>query len=405
MPIKGKRCFVISPIGAAGSDIRSHADDVFKYIIEPAMMKFDIEAVRSDHINEAGLISRQMFREIFTADICIILLTGYNPNVFYEMAVAQCAARPIIILIEAGKTLPFDVKDLRCINYETSPISRFVDGFYANKVVDQLQGFDNKGWVMPSLFEQYGPTPQLRTEQQVRHLIDGARPKPLPPGIVKTYTLSGQAGNSQQIVIISGDITKLTTFKFDVVVSLENTYMQLGHYFDLSFSGKLRYLDAEKKDGRILADSLFNSLQQQIAQENITFPLPLGSLIASETSQLKKIYGIKRVFHIAALNGAVGEGYHMIDGLIDDCVRNVYNKFSELTKSDKLKTIMMPMLGAFSTRLEHLEVAKNLLKPVVSNMRQTPTCETVYLLAWMESQRFALEQAAQEMNLVESATE
>jgi hypothetical protein len=52
-----KRCFVISPIGAEGSTIREHADDVFDYIIKPAMEKCGIQAFRSDHLQEPGRIT------------------------------------------------------------------------------------------------------------------------------------------------------------------------------------------------------------------------------------------------------------------------------------------------------------------------------------------------------------
>jgi len=39
-----KRCFVISPIGEEGSDVRKHADDVFDYLIEPAMKECGISS-------------------------------------------------------------------------------------------------------------------------------------------------------------------------------------------------------------------------------------------------------------------------------------------------------------------------------------------------------------------------
>lgn len=58
------KCFVISPIGEEGSDVRQHADDVFRYIIEPAMKECEIEAIRSDQLYKPGLISEQMFRFI-----------------------------------------------------------------------------------------------------------------------------------------------------------------------------------------------------------------------------------------------------------------------------------------------------------------------------------------------------
>jgi hypothetical protein len=76
-----KRCFVISPIGAPDSDIRKHADAVFRGIIMPAMEELkahglEIESFRSDHLQEPGKISDQMFREIFQDDFCIAILTS-----------------------------------------------------------------------------------------------------------------------------------------------------------------------------------------------------------------------------------------------------------------------------------------------------------------------------------------
>ncbi len=43
-----------------------------------------------------------MFKSILHGDLCVAVLTGYNPNVFYELAIAQAAACPTIILIEKG---------------------------------------------------------------------------------------------------------------------------------------------------------------------------------------------------------------------------------------------------------------------------------------------------------------
>ena len=68
------KCFVISPIGDEGSPIRTHADEVFTFIIEPALQQFDIEPVRSDQMTEPGKISDQMYRAIFEFDLCIAVL-------------------------------------------------------------------------------------------------------------------------------------------------------------------------------------------------------------------------------------------------------------------------------------------------------------------------------------------
>ena len=106
------------PDRASDSEVREHADDVFEFIIKPAMDELGIHVYRSDHSQEIGRITEQMFKSIMDDDLCIAVLTFFNPNVFYELAVAQCAARPVIILIERGQTIPFDVRDLRAVEYD-----------------------------------------------------------------------------------------------------------------------------------------------------------------------------------------------------------------------------------------------------------------------------------------------
>lgn len=136
------RCFVISPIGDPGSEERRHSDEVLRFIIKPAMDELGIEAYRSDHSNEIGRISDQMFTSILHDDLCIAVLTYHNPNVFYELAVAQSAARPVIILAEKGTPIPFDLKDDRVIEYDLS-LTSYDDRVYIDEVASKarnLQG-------------------------------------------------------------------------------------------------------------------------------------------------------------------------------------------------------------------------------------------------------------------------
>ncbi len=146
-----KRCFVISPIGTEGSVIREHADDVFDYIIKPAMDECGIEPFRSDHLQEPGKITDQVFREILTCDLSIAVLTGQNPNVYYELAVAHAASRPVIVLIEKGEPLPFDIRDIRCVPYDLKPRSLF-DRVFVNQVIAHVRTIEQCGWKVPSPF-------------------------------------------------------------------------------------------------------------------------------------------------------------------------------------------------------------------------------------------------------------
>jgi hypothetical protein len=150
-----RKCFVISPIGLEGSLLREHADDVFDYIIKPAMEECGMGVYRSDHITETGKISDQMLRGILEEDLCIAVLTGYNPNVFYELAIAHAFQRPTIIMIEKGQILPFDLKDTRCVEYDLKPRSLF-NKVYAKEIIDFVKELESSGWKAQSSFGGLG---------------------------------------------------------------------------------------------------------------------------------------------------------------------------------------------------------------------------------------------------------
>lgn len=112
-----KKCFIISPIGERDSTTRKHADKVLKNLIEPALRELELKPIRADQIDQPGIISRQMFDELFNDRLCIALLTEANPNVLYEVAVAQCASRPLVLLIQEGTVAPFDLQGHRAVQY------------------------------------------------------------------------------------------------------------------------------------------------------------------------------------------------------------------------------------------------------------------------------------------------
>ncbi len=148
-----KRCFVISPIGDEGSAIREHADDVFEFIIQPAMEELGLLAYRADHSQQLGRITDHMFRSILEDDLCIAVLTSYNPNVFYELAIAQSAARPVIILIEKGQSIPFDIRDLRAVEYDLKP-RPLRDKVYVKQIIELVRKLEAANWTVSVPFGQ-----------------------------------------------------------------------------------------------------------------------------------------------------------------------------------------------------------------------------------------------------------
>lgn len=113
-------CFVISEIGAKGSEQRLRADKVFRRVIVPALDAAGYAApVRSDQINELGLITDQIVQHLMDDDMVVADLTGLNPNVMYELAIRHAVDKPAALLYHPDDEIPFDVSLLRAIPVTT----------------------------------------------------------------------------------------------------------------------------------------------------------------------------------------------------------------------------------------------------------------------------------------------
>ncbi|WP_394179370.1 hypothetical protein [Yoonia maritima] len=115
---KSKTCFVISPIGSAGSDIRRRSDCCLQYIIKPAFESLGFTKVeRIDETDEAGQITPNIINKIHQADWCVADLSGHNANVFYEIGIRHAFQKPIIHMSSAIGEIPFDNSHQNTIEY------------------------------------------------------------------------------------------------------------------------------------------------------------------------------------------------------------------------------------------------------------------------------------------------
>lgn len=130
-----KKCFVISPIGDENSEIRKESDALL-WVTRSALEKFDFEVIRVDQIARSTTITNEIIQLIQESELCLIVLTGHNPNVFYEAGRRHETGRPFIQLIRKGESLPFDVASIRTIIYDD--IQSLPS---AAKVVEQIQKF------------------------------------------------------------------------------------------------------------------------------------------------------------------------------------------------------------------------------------------------------------------------
>ena len=117
-----KKCFVVSPIGDAGTDIRKNADQLYQHIIKPVCEKCGFAAQRVDEFNTSNSITQEILDALNDYDLVIADLTGHNPNVFFEIGYRTKSQKPIIQLKRKDETIPFDVSSIRTFEYDLTDL-------------------------------------------------------------------------------------------------------------------------------------------------------------------------------------------------------------------------------------------------------------------------------------------
>ncbi len=138
---KERICFVICPIGGPNSPERKRSDQVLKHIIRPAAVEAGFKAIRADEIDSPGTITRQVIGHIIDADMVIADLTGANPNVLYELAIRHVIRKPVVQLIDASETLPFDITAQRTIFFSHTDLDSADEA--REQLVRQIAAADN----------------------------------------------------------------------------------------------------------------------------------------------------------------------------------------------------------------------------------------------------------------------
>jgi hypothetical protein len=104
-------CFVLTPF-------KEPFDGYYATIIEPAITSANLEPKRGDSIFRPSPIMADVWQMIRDATVLLAVLTGKNPNVFYELGLAHAIGKAVILVSETLDDVPFDLQSLRIIKYE-----------------------------------------------------------------------------------------------------------------------------------------------------------------------------------------------------------------------------------------------------------------------------------------------
>ena len=111
-----KTCFVVSPFGGTTEE-KTRTEQVLHHLVRKVLAPRGYRVERADDIDVGGEITHQVVGHLLEDDLVVADLTGHNPNVFYELAVRHAARKPVIHLITQGEPIPFDIANMRTIEY------------------------------------------------------------------------------------------------------------------------------------------------------------------------------------------------------------------------------------------------------------------------------------------------
>lgn len=102
----------------------SWSDDV-TYGIKSVCENLGIDAKRADDLFDTQqTITQDIIKGICQAELVIVDITVYNPNVFYELGIAEALGKDIILLHQKdGQKIPSDISNKRYLSYGMFPTS------------------------------------------------------------------------------------------------------------------------------------------------------------------------------------------------------------------------------------------------------------------------------------------
>jgi O-acetyl-ADP-ribose deacetylase (regulator of RNase III) len=334
-----RTCFVIMPFGNSTDPARKKQfDDVYEHIIAKAVERVHLECVRCDKLLEAGSIDRKMIEHICDAAVAVVDITDLNANVFWELGVRQALRSHVTVLIrKQGTQLPFDIKLDNVIDYD-------IDVAAAAVAIDRIAAFIRTG------------LKSRKTDSRVQELLSS---KDTAKVIKKTQTFHFKVSDApgRGVRIVTGDILNIKNVP--IWVNSENTNMQMARFFDRSISSLIRYSGAEKDEiGNVTRDVIADELAKKMSASKTVAP---GTVVITGSGDLERTHGVKKIFHVAAVAGAIGRGYAPVENL-DDCVTRALERANE----NEGASVLFPLLGAGTARGDLNELVPKVLGAAVS---------------------------------------
>lgn len=370
-----KRCYVIAPYekkdigGGRVLDFEEVYQTVIRKSVE-SIRRPPLIVHRSKDEPHAGIITENFIKGIFESDIVIIDVSGGNPNVYYELGLRHAFRKRISVLIGfKGTVLPFDIAGFKVIWYDHTDEEareRSVRDI-ADHIQDALDHERVDSPVYKFLPDLSVSIPQTRCKDKL------------------TYEYEVQGSESKRIGIKTGAIYDIKDV--DVWVNSENTDMEMARPYERSISSNVRYLGAVRDiSGRVKDDLIQKYLSKQLGKGTSVAP---ATVIVTEPGELRS-RGVKKLLHVASVQGQPGTGYQPIQDL-HLCVTRSLEKLHEInskSKSPELLSVLIPIFGTGQGGKDPAVVIEELVSAAYQFVKSHPqsAVSRIYFLAYYREQ-------------------
>jgi O-acetyl-ADP-ribose deacetylase (regulator of RNase III) len=202
--------------------------------------------------------------------------------------------------------------------------------------------------------------------------------KIIPKKSIVRYRVKAQPNKS--IALITGRLENVK--EADIWVNSENTNMQMARFYDRSISSIIRYLGAIKDDlGNIVEDKIAEELLQCLKGLKTVEP---ATVISTSSGALESTNNVKRIFHVAAVRGEIGQGYFPIQN-IENCITKALQKADASTT--KFSSILFPLIGTGTAKANSSTTVAKLIEAAMNYLRHCSdsSINTIFFLTLTEA--------------------
>lgn len=111
------QAFVVMPFSQPWSN------DVYANLFRPGIEAAGFECARGDSIVRIGDLGTNVWRSVTLAGVVVADLTAPNPNVYYELGLADALGKPIVAFKQVGAALPADVGGRHFYEYDPADLA------------------------------------------------------------------------------------------------------------------------------------------------------------------------------------------------------------------------------------------------------------------------------------------